>query len=161
MKRPFLAVSLCVLLGCPSKPAPAGDPAWLVSAKKNSGPIADEAVKARKDATKVDDEDRKAIDAMLDRASSSGANAAGVESAAQIIQEGEKLGKGADAPRLARTGGMAVLADLVRRACDAKPNDSTVVDAIDRIKLPDEQNREKLKMVAVKCGARMKEPIGP
>ena len=150
---------LLSLIACTPKADPGADPAWLAKAKQTGGALAVEAANARKTATKVDDEDRKAVDGVLDRASASPTTADGIKSAALMISEGEKIGKGADAPVLEKSGGLAVLVDLVTRTCDAHANDGTVVAAIDAIKLSDEQQRNTLRVAAKKCGA--KPSIGP
>lgn len=184
-------VGLCVVAACsrsatPSaEPAPSASataasasddgtpaPAWVASARRAPAELAKPAIDSR-DAPKWP-KLRAKVDGILDDAAAQAATADGIRKAATILADGRASTRD---PAWAGSGtapwavwlhhaGLAILADLVTRACNAKPNDAAVVSAIDAIELPPLYNsggvdrgraaadRNALRRAGARCGAK-------
>jgi hypothetical protein len=162
----FLCIALLVasLAGCPSTApgsqpgtsassatsatsvvaVPSGsEPRWLTAASRAPAPLAEEARSAR--LARANTPRRPgAVDAVLDRVADQEASAAGIREAAQILHDAPpslsdpKWAGSGTAPwaRWLHVGGIALLADLAKRACAARPGDQEVTKALDAMDLP-------------------------
>lgn len=115
------------------------------------------------------------IDAVLDRVASQEPSGAGLRAAAKILEDNS--GAGGDmswagsgtspAGALLHAAGVALLSDLVIRACAANPKDSSLGPAIESLPLPavyssvrdtaqTDRDRDSLRAAAAACGVKSK-----
>lgn len=184
-------VGLSLLVGCsrttpsaepgPASTASAGaatttdggpTPAWVAAASRAPAALAKPALESRE--TPRWPKLRAKVDAILDDAATQAATADGITKAATILKEGRAS---TTDPTWAGSGtapwavwfhhaGLAILADLVTRACAAKANEAAVVSAIDAVDLPPMYNsggvdrgrmatdRNALRRAGARCGAK-------
>lgn len=154
-----------------ARPA-SGAPAWVASASRAPAELSKPALASRDTPTwpKL----RAKVDGILDDAAAQAATVEGITKAATILKDGRTstsdpswAGSGT-APWAVwfHHGGLAILGDLVMRACAAKPNDAAVVSAVDAIDIPPMFNsggvdrgrmaadRNALRRAAARCGAK-------
>jgi hypothetical protein len=188
----FGLVVSCVVAACSRNATPSADPApsstsataasadgdgapipaWVASARRAPAELSKPALDSR-EAPKWP-KLRAKVDGILDDAAAQAATADGIRKAASILADGKASTRD---PTWAGSGtapwavwlhhaGLAILADLVTRACNAKRNDETVVSAIDAIELPPLFNsggvdrgraaadRNALRRAGARCGAK-------
>lgn len=118
-------------------------PAWLTAALRAPTPQANAAKTERSKVSPFRDD--AAIDALLDKVAAAPATAAGLRAAAKLLEDGKGTGQTkmvwagsgtAPAGSMLHAGGVALLADLVTRACSAAPHDAAIGKAVNEIPIP-------------------------
>ncbi len=151
-------------------------PAWLDAATRAPEPLATRATNehARGSPFRHDD----VIDPMLDRVAAQEPTAAGIQAAAKILKD--NAGAGGDpkwsgsgnspAGALIHAAGVALLADLVARACAKNPKDAAIGRAVETIATPpwytsvvdhaqEERDRDALREAGAACGLKPKRVV--
>jgi hypothetical protein len=154
--------------------APAG-PKWLEAAARAPAQYANAAKREYENGSPLRHDQQ--INALLDLVAAQDPSSTGLRAAAKLLDDGK--GAGADmnwtgsgnspAGGLLHAAGIAILEDLVTRACAANPKDTAMGRAIETIPLPATygsaldtaamgDDREALRVAAAACGVKPKAP---